>query len=109
MRLATRLLDVEWMQIGVSSRQRFTLEVGSSVLLSAVLLGVQVGRWSAWSVLAAAAAYGAWVIAYSEATVQLDRRRARRRELSVGAEPAPEDEEQAARGRNQQTAQDDQG
>jgi hypothetical protein len=33
-------------------------------------IGIQLGRWPAWSVAIASVGYLVWVLAYSEATVQ---------------------------------------
>ena len=59
---------------GLEPRQRTTLDIGSWLVLGTLGLGLQVGRWSAWSVLVAAVGYVIWVLAYSEATVQAARR-----------------------------------
>lgn len=77
---------------GLSNRQRTTLDVGSSVLFSGLVLGIEMGRWSAWSLPVVAAGYCAWVIAYAELTVQLERRHRR----LAQSPPPPADEEQAA-------------
>jgi hypothetical protein len=55
-------------------RQRATLDIGCCLVLSTLGLGLQVGGWSAWSVLIASGGYLLWVVAYSEATVQVARR-----------------------------------
>ena len=68
-------------------RQKLTLEVGTWVVLSALVFGVQLGRWPAWSALAAVDGYLLWVVLYSEATVQVSRRRAGR--LLSGQAAAP--------------------
>ena len=60
-------------QTGLEKHQKITLEIGSSVVLSAAAFGVQFGHWSVWTVLVAVAAYFVWVIAYSEATVRVSR------------------------------------
>src|SRR5438552_18244672 len=59
---------------GLEPRQRMTLDIGSWLVLGTLGLGLQVGRWLAWSVLLAAVGYVIWVLAYSEATVQAARR-----------------------------------
>ena len=56
--------------LGLDARQRTTLDLGCWLVVGTVGLGLEVGRWSAWSVLAAALGYLVWVLAYSEATVQ---------------------------------------
>ena len=76
----------------LSPRHRRTLELGSSVLLTGLGLGLTVGRWPAWSVPVVAAGYCAWVIVYAELTVQAERRQRR----LAQAPPPPESEEQAA-------------
>lgn len=55
----------------VEEHEKLTLEVGSAIVLCALALGLQLGNWSIWSALPAIGGYVAWVIAYSEATVQL--------------------------------------
>ncbi|HKW07660.1 MAG TPA: hypothetical protein VJS19_08855 [Candidatus Dormibacteraeota bacterium] len=55
------------------SFQKATLEIGSSVVLSALALGLQFGRWPSWAVAAAVVGYVLWVIAYSEATIRAAR------------------------------------
>src|SRR5690349_14494576 len=47
--------------------EKGTLEVGSWIVLGTLGLGVQFGRWPAWTALAAAAGYVLWAVAYSEA------------------------------------------
>jgi hypothetical protein len=76
-------------------QERLTLEIGSWVIVGALGLGLQVGNWSAWSALAALAGYLAWVVIYSEATVQ-----ARRFQMprlvgvsSANSAPPPSDEQ----------------
>ena len=69
--------------------EKGTLEVGSWIVLGTLGLGVEFGRWPAWTALAAAAGYMVWVVAYSEATLQARRRwpQTRRLERSpVGSE-----------------------
>ena len=61
---------------GLQPGQRLTLEIGCWVVLTALGVGLQLGQWSAWTALVALGGYLAWVVLYSEATVQA-RRRAR--------------------------------
>ena len=56
--------------------EKSTLELGSCIVLSALGLGMQFGRWPVWSALVAVGGYLTWVVIYSEATVQARRRRA---------------------------------
>lgn len=58
---------------GLAPGERGTLDVGSGVVLGALGLGVQFGRWPAWTALIAVGGYLTWVIVYSEATVQARR------------------------------------
>ncbi|MGA7912526.1 MAG: hypothetical protein WCC30_13425 [Candidatus Dormiibacterota bacterium] len=58
---------------GLTPRERGTLDVGSGVVLGALGLGVQFGRWPAWTALIAVGGYLTWVVIYSEATVQARR------------------------------------
>lgn len=67
-RLAARAVSAQ-----LEPRQKLTLEVGSWVVLSALGLGLQFGRWSIWSALIALGGYLVWVVIYSEATVQVTR------------------------------------
>lgn len=60
---------------GLERHQRATLDLGGWLVLSVLGLGLQLGRWSVWSVLPASGGYLIWVLAYSEATVQATRRR----------------------------------
>jgi len=55
---------------GLEPRQRATLDIGCWVVLGMLGVGLQIGRWSPWTVALAAAGYLIWVAAYSEATVQ---------------------------------------
>ncbi len=66
---------------GLEPRQRATLDIGCWLVVATVGLGIQLGGWSVWSVLVAAAGYVIWVLAYSEATVQAARRQRRTREV----------------------------
>jgi hypothetical protein len=59
---------------GLEPRQRTTLDIGCCLVLGTLGIGLQLGRWSAWSVVVAAVGYVLWVLAYSEATVQAERR-----------------------------------
>jgi hypothetical protein len=54
--------------------EKGTLEAGSWIVLGTLGLGLELGRWPAWTALAAAGGYMLWVVAYSEATVQVRRR-----------------------------------
>lgn len=58
---------------GMTPGERGTLDVGSGVVLGALGLGVQFGRWPAWTALIAVGGYLTWVVIYSEATVQAKR------------------------------------
>jgi len=58
---------------GFTRGERGTLDIGSAVVLGALGLGVQFGRWPAWSALIAVGGYLTWVVMYSEATVQARR------------------------------------
>jgi hypothetical protein len=77
----------------LSARQCTTLEVGSAVLLGVLVLGLEVARWSPWSTPVVVAGYCAWVIAYAELTVRVERLRSRRHQPLAQAEPPPADEE----------------
>lgn len=83
---------------GLAPGERGTLEVGSGVVLGAVGVGLQLGRWPAWTVLIAVGGYLSWVVIYSEATVQARRWRSGRRPwplTGAGSEqtaPPPADE-----------------
>ena len=59
---------------GLEPRQRATLDIGCWVVLSTLAVGLQLGGWSAWTVLVAAGGYLVWVLAYSEASVHATRR-----------------------------------
>ena len=80
---------------GFAPGERGTLELGSVVVLGALGLGIQFGRWSAWSALIAIGGYLTWVVTYSEVTVQAgrlrsrDRSRSRPGSLSADAPPLP--------------------
>jgi hypothetical protein len=63
--------------------EKGTLEVGSWIVLGTLGLGVEFGRWPAWTALAAAAGYMLWAVAYSEATVQARRRWPEARRLAL--------------------------
>lgn len=73
--------------------EKATLELGSCIVLSTVAFGLQFGRWPAWSAAVAVGGYLAWVVVYSEATVQARRRWPSRRHpalpVSWSADPAP--------------------
>lgn len=60
----------------MEEHEKLTLEVGSCIVLCALALGLQLGHWSPWSMVPAIGGYLAWVIAYSEATVQVATRQA---------------------------------
>ena len=62
---------------GLEPRQKATLDIGCWLVLSTLGVGLQLGRWSAWSMLVAAGGYAIWVLAYSEATVLATRRQRR--------------------------------
>jgi hypothetical protein len=72
--------------------------MGSGVVLGALGLGVQFGRWPAWTALIAVGGYLTWVVIYSEATVQAKRWRAANAALPLSrarseeAAPAPAQE-----------------
>lgn len=51
-------------------RQKLALEIGSCAVLSSLGLGLELGQWPGWSALVCIAGYLAWVVIYSEATVQ---------------------------------------
>ena len=68
---------------GLEPRQKNTLELGGWVMLAGLAFGLQVGGWPVWSVVAAAVGYVAWVLAYSEATVQATRRQRLHRPLAI--------------------------
>jgi hypothetical protein len=67
----------------LDQRQRATLDIGSWLIMGTLGVGLQLGRWPAWSVLLATAGYLTWVLAYSEATVQFTRRRRGERSLRL--------------------------
>lgn len=69
---------------GYAPGEKGTLELGSWIVLGTLSLGLQLGRWPAWTALAAAGGYLAWIVSYSEATVQ-----ARRRRLTAGRPAFP--------------------
>src|SRR5438309_8168 len=60
--------------IALAPAEKSTLELGSCIVLSALGLGMQFGRWPVWSALVAVGGYLTWVVIYSEATVQARRR-----------------------------------
>ncbi len=69
--------------------ERTTLDAGSTVMLGAAVAGMQLGGWPWWSGVGAIAGYVAWVLLYSETTIQVTRRRtARAARLPLAAEPA---------------------
>jgi len=69
--------------------ERTTLDVGSAVVLGMMAVGMQLGRWPLWTGVVAVAGYAAWVIVYSETTMQVASRRATARApLALTAEPA---------------------
>jgi hypothetical protein len=86
----------------MNPRERNTLQLGSVLFLSALAIELQVGGWPVWTALPMSAGYVAWVVAYSEATLQLERRRLSRTaaavlpELAARPEAAPADEERAS-------------
>ena len=89
--------EVRMAGVQLAPRERLTLEIGSCLVLSALGLGLQLGRWSASSVLIALGGYLAWVVIYSEATVQASRfrgvGRVRRLAETNSADPTPADEQ----------------
>ncbi|OLC00952.1 MAG: hypothetical protein AUI15_06480 [Actinobacteria bacterium 13_2_20CM_2_66_6] len=70
--------------------ERITLEIGFVIILVALSAGLELGRWPAWSGLAALVGYLAWTVLYSEATIQATRRQlGRNRPLkALSADPA---------------------
>ena len=80
---------------GLDRRQRATLDVGSWLILAALGLGLQMGSWPVWSARLATAGYAIWVLSYSEATVQITRRR-----LAESEAPPPEEHGSPDSGRN---------
>jgi hypothetical protein len=78
--------------------ERLTLQVGSCVVLTMLGLGLELGGWSAWSVLPAAGGYLLWVVAYSEATVRLQKAPSspghEDRPTNTGGDDRPEEGEQ---------------
>ena len=82
--------------------EKGTLQVGSWIVLGTLALGVEFGRWPAWTALAAAAGYMVWVIAYSEATVQARRRWPQNRRLALS--PAGSEQPTAAPPKERRTA-----
>jgi hypothetical protein len=58
------------------------LQVGSTIVLATLGLGLQVGGWPLWTAVIALAGYAAWTVAYSEVTVQVERWRLGFRPLS---------------------------
>jgi hypothetical protein len=63
--------------------QRATLDIGSWLVLGTLGLGLQVGHWPVWTAALAVAGYVIWVLAYSEATVQVIRRQRGERGLRL--------------------------
>lgn len=59
----------------LEARQKATLDIGCALVVSALAAGIEIGGWPLWSALLAAAGYAAWVIVYSEVTVQVELRR----------------------------------
>ena len=57
----------------LNAHERNTLQLGSVLFLSTLGMGLQFARWPVWSALVILAGYLAWVIGYSEATVQVQR------------------------------------
>ena len=94
-RLDTARATASRSDTGFGPGERGTLEVGSGVVLGALGLGLQLGRWPAWTALVAVGGYLTWVVIYSEATVQTRRWRSGERRLarlltsSAKAAPAP--------------------
>lgn len=68
-------------RVGLEPHEKNTLELGCGVVLGALAFGLQVGGWPAWSLVVAGAGYAAWVLAYSEMTVQANGRHRERRPL----------------------------
>jgi hypothetical protein len=107
LRASTRAL-VDWIAParfpdmgGLNANERNTLQVGSVVFLGMLNMGLQVWRWPLWTTLPIVAGYVACVIGYSEATMQLERRRLNRASLPAShpaaqAEPAPAEVERAS-------------
>ena len=59
---------------GFGLGEKGTLDLGSLIILGTLGFGMQFGRWPAWAAVAAVGGYFAWVVGYSEATVQARRR-----------------------------------
>jgi hypothetical protein len=59
---------------GLAAGEKGTLDLGSLIILGTLGFGLQFGRWPAWAAVAAVGGYFAWVVGYSEATVQARRR-----------------------------------
>jgi hypothetical protein len=74
---------------GFAPGERGTLEIGSGVVLGALGIGLQLGRWPAWTALVAVGGYLTWVVVYSEATVQTRRWRSGQRALPLPFTPSP--------------------
>lgn len=65
--------------------ERSTLEIGSCIVLSGLGVGLQLGRWPFWAAPVAVAGYLAWVILYSEVSIQAKRHRTRRAAQELAA------------------------
>ena len=76
-----RLVDAS--RDGLEPRQKNTLQLGAWVVLGGLAFGLQLGGWPSWSVVVASAGYVAWVLAYSEVTVQASLRQRPDRRLAV--------------------------
>jgi len=76
LRSAAQVCD-QWRSMSGSelrTGERITLEIGFVIILVALSAGLELGRWPAWSGLAALVGYLAWTVLYSEATIQATRR-----------------------------------
>lgn len=89
-RVAARSIDE------VEAHEKSTLQLGACIVLSTVALGQQFGHWPMWSAALALAGYLAWIVAYSEATVQTLKRRYRFGLCLAETPAAPRHEKQAA-------------
>ena len=92
LRSAAQVCD-QWRSMSGSelrTGERITLEIGFVIILVALSAGLELGRWPAWSGLAALVGYLAWTVLYSEATIQATRRQlGRNRPLkALSADPA---------------------